>query len=367
MLKAGICAPYTKSENTLAAVQFADWLVRCGFEVSFISSTKISQGLHPYWDTHVSRNTNRNVYKWAYGASHLCWFEPALADWNTAKLVTLENRKRSVQNLFFPGFMRWNSDADYFLAFADKTICLAQDISTWLKSFRKEPSPQDFQLSRRTWANLVSPSKVLAAKYGYIEKDAPRLFVFCLKEWDIDLPQDFLMLFDELLSYNSKVRITIAFDKSIATKHRKTLKAFKLQHGDRFEWKTRLSWFELLGEARKHDWVYVAGTRFTYGSLFSLFAASTVPLICHDIPPIGAHVSDKANGKLIPCGLSKARVPIGEVRLQDIGETLFEAMELPHVSIKALQIAGRKLYEKKQESFERFVHREIVGCENSLI
>jgi hypothetical protein len=361
VFKAGIYAPYTKSEATLAAVQIADWFVRCGVDVSFLSSGKIQTGVHPHWDYRVLSPSNNNTYKWAYKSSHFCWFEPNLSAWHMSRLVSFEGKKHSVSHFFFPGFCRWKSDGDYFLNFTDKTICLSQDAFIWLKDFKDFPK----SFSKKTWANLVSPSKILAAKYGHAQKDTTRLLVFCTKEWEIDLPPDFLMLLDELLSFNGKAHITIVFEKSIATRHRKVLQSFKKRHGERFEWKTRLMLFDLVSEARKHDWVYVASTRYTYGSLLSLFASSSIPLICHDIPPVGAHITDKFNGRLIPCEILKASVPIAEVLLQDIGDILFEAADLPHVSLKSLQLSGRKLYQKKQDSFQNFVQEELVGCETS--
>ena len=53
MLKVGIFAPYVRNETTLAAVQIADWLVRCGIEVEFLADGKVSKGIHPIWDCKV--------------------------------------------------------------------------------------------------------------------------------------------------------------------------------------------------------------------------------------------------------------------------------------------------------------------------
>jgi hypothetical protein len=361
MLKAGIYAPYTKSETTLAAVQFADWLVRCGIDVSMLSTTRIQKGVHPYWDTHVKRNTRKNIYKWAYNSTHLCWFAADLQAWEMSKVVTINSPKHYVSHFFLPGFSRWSKDADYFLSFADRVICLSQDIFSWLREFKGV----EIDLSDRTWANLVSPSQVKIPRYGYLLNDQPRIMVFCPKEWEIDLPLDFLSIFDDLMCFNRGVTVTMVFDKSVPNRVRRLLKKTKKQYADRFSWKTQLNFYDLVAEARRHDWVYVAGTRYSYGSFFSLFASSTLPLIGHDIPPVGAHVGDKLNGRLVPCELSKSIVPIAEVNLNDISDVLYDVIDLPQVSIKGLQIAGNKLYANKQKSFQRFIYREFTGCDDS--
>jgi len=356
VLKASIYTPYNRCETALAAVQFADWLVRCGIEVSLLSSTPVGRGVHNHWDNQVRLNTKKNLYKWAFGATHICWFEPDVKAWDTSKLVFFENRKQTVKHLFFPGFSRLNANADYFLSFSDKTICLAQDIASWLNAFRS----QTIQLNPRTWANLVSPGQLLLPKCGYIEKDKTRLMVFCLKEWEIDLPKHFFMLLEEALAFYKELEITVVFNKTIPVSCRKLLNAFSKLHGNRFLWKTRVAFYDLVGEARKHDLVYVTGTRYSYGSIFSLFASSSVPLICHDVPPVGAHVSDGLNGCLIPCELSKARVPIAEIKLKDIGEVLFDAVAQPQVKLKSMQAANTRVYEKKQQAFQRFIQKEFI-------
>lgn len=358
MLKVGIYTPYVRNEVTLAAVQFADWLVKCGIDVFMISDGKVEKGIHPVWDHQVKRGQKKAVYAWSHGATHLCWFNanPKALKW--ARLVSFDTPKIKTKHFFFPYWSHWPPSCDHFLMMADRVICLNKDLFDWLNRIRK---PDKLLDTNRTWANLVAPDQVLVPKHGHISKEESYLMTVLTKTTTRDLGPQVLDVMDFLLNTHESLNITTVLENSLPRTYRHTINKLGKTYDNRIRYITSPPYYKYVELARKHDWVYLANTRHLNGSQLAALIPSSVPLICHDVPPAQAYVSNSSNGRLIPCKVHYESVPIAAVDMDVVGNVLDEVLNESSIVLKAIQLTGHEQYKQKQESFERFIYKEFVS------
>lgn len=354
MLKVGIFAPYVRSETTLAAVQFADWLLRCGIAVEFVAEDKIHKGIHPVWDKKVKSPTRRHIYKWAAAATHLCWFAPSGSALYYAGLVTKSSAKQRTKQLFFPTWSNWTKEHEFFTLTADRTICLSRDMSVWLDE------RYDKDQTNRTWANLVAPAKIVIPKHGLTNLSQRRLLVVLGKAFDLDLDPGFIDEFSILLALSEIVHITFLLDKSLPKVYRQRLRNLKKYFSERVQIVRDLPYYDYTRLARQHDWVYLTSTRHTYGSLMSALLVSSVPMLCHKLPPAEAQIQDGTTGRLIPCHVYNTKSPIAEVESTTVIEMLNSALHLSEATLKTFQHNLTGYLERKQNSFCQFILKEFV-------
>ena len=354
MLKVGIFAPYVRNEITLAAVQLADWLVRCGIEVLFLTDGQVSRGIHPIWDRKVRRAKGAAVYTWAYNATHLCWFSPNPVAMAAAKLVASDSPKRQTRHLFFPHWSNWKAEHEAMLLSSARTICLSHDTADWLdKRYPNVPI-------NKTWANLTAPATLLFPRVGRLSLTSSHLLVILTKSIELDIGIQLLQTFDALLDSHPGLHVTFLLEHSLPRSYRKEFRRLQQLYPGRVVTATSPAYYDYIQLARQHDWVYLASTRHTYGSLLALLASSSVPLICHDAPPARAHVTHNYNGKLIPCDLRESPAPVADVSMEDIGVTLDNLLIGPEVSLRSMQVNAAALFAQKQKSFEQFLYKEFV-------
>lgn len=358
MLKVGIFTPYVRNEITLAATQFADWLVRCGIEVVMLSSGKIENGIHPVWDRKVRRARKSAVYSWAHGATHLCWFEAGVEVLEWTRLVTSADSKSCTKHFYFPHWSRWTEACSYFADHVDRVICLNRDIYYWLYKLHIMDA---FKLKATgTYASLMTPNRVLLPKQGKISADRTSLLTVLTKSTVADMGIDVLGLLDVLLVTRHELAITVLIEASLPRVWRSELVRMRKEYGERFQVVKDLPYYCYSDLARQHDWVYVANTRHLFGSLLSTLNASSVPLICHDLPPVGAYVGDKHSGRLIPCGLQDSAIPVADVDLKVVLQYLDDILGESELQLTALQIMGVDHLRQRQVRFEQFVYKEFV-------
>lgn len=354
MLKVGIFAPYVRNETTLAAVQIADWLIRCGIEVEFLADGKVSKGIHPVWDNKVKRANEDSIHHWAFQATHLCWFSPNLWALQEAKLVSSFSPKYQTLHYYFPYWGLWNEDNSIFLKMADRVICLSHDLSNWLDKHQGKVLPN------RTWANLVVSDKLLSPKCGWVQPGLQKFLIVISKSVKLDLGPELLDIFYSLLDNYSGTRFTFLLEHSMPRRYRTDIKQLQQAYPDRVACVTSPPYYDYSNLARQHDWVYMASTRYTYGSVMAALVSSSSALVCHDIPPVGAHLVNDSNGKLIVCGLDEQPAPIAEVSLDDVEIALSELAEVPTEILESMQLVAAEYIRKKQKAFEWFICNEFV-------
>lgn len=359
MFKIGIFTPYVRNEITLAAVQLADWLYKCGMAVSIVSSGRIEKGVHQFWDKRVKKASEHAVYKWAYNATHLLWFSADVKALQQSHLVTFNNKKQKTKNIFFPNWTNWTEQDDAFLAQCDKTICLNRDMYLWLKKLR---ASEKMFMSERSHCCIVSAESVLIPKLAKAA-DSVRLLVFLSKHLELDIEPTFFAIFRNLLLSHANLEITFLSEKSLSSRYKLKLKQLIKAFETRVRFVYSVPYYEYSQLAKKSDWIYVANTRHSFGSIFNLFAASTSPIICQAIPPATAFIGNRVNGLLVPCSVMEKPYPVADIDLTQVETVLDNALRNSAKALSALQLSGVSLLKQKQQAFERFIYRTLVEIE----
>lgn len=357
MYKVGIFAPYVRNEVALAATQFADWLVRLGMDVSYLACGRVESGIHSYWDNHVTRHSgSRSTCRWAYGASHLCWFVPDERVYHQSKLVDLSGRKQYTRHFYLPSWDNWTKQSTLFLSHCDKVICLSRDMSQWLD----EHESSDWIQGARTWFTLASPKLPIRFRRGRVEPGAVHLLAVLPKTTQRDVGDIILDVFDFLLATHANLELRILPESSLPRSWRRKCSRIGSVHGERFSLLRPTDYVHFGGHILESDWVYVCNTRHSYGSLLSELAAYGIPLIAHDIPPVGGFIQDGMNGRLITCGLT-GKYPIADVNADDIGEVLDSVLAEDSLYLTSLQLQSRKKLHRNQRACGEKIMQEFCA------
>lgn len=358
MLKVGLFAPYCRSEATLAATQFADWLVRVGIDVSYLVEGGVERGIHATWDESVTRHRSpASTYRWAYGATHLCWFSPNGKVFRESKVVASASQRQYTRQLYFPTWNNWDLKSTEFLEMVDRIVCLSRDMHLWLK----EREPVNFLQGERTWGNLISPDIALKPRHGFRHEGEVRLLAVIPRTVPEDMGPSILDVFDFLLATHEELRLTLLLESSWPRSYRRRVVRLNRCYDDRVKVLTSLPYYSWGRHICDQDWVYICNTRHCYGSLLSAIGMNCVPVVAHDVPPIGGHIQDKINGRLIPCELGNEGYPVAKVRPEAIAETLDSVLRDDSLNLKSLQIQSRVVIDRRQSSFESMILKEFVG------
>ena len=357
VLKVGIFTPYLRNEKTLAALQLADWLKKCGMTVSVLSATSVQQGIHSFWDKKVKKANEASVYKWAYNCNILIWFFPDYKRLQQSHLVSFSNEKRKTKNFFVPCWDEWEVNHDAFLAQADKILCLNRDIYLWLKTFRPA---NKLLAATRVYGTLTSPDVVLTPKPSISKKDSRKILVYLPKNIELDISPEFFDVLHEIVDKNRNVCFDFLAERSLNSTYNRRIKKLLTIFPANFSFQFSLPYSKYCQLAKEADWIYVTNTRFKFGSVFNLFAASTTPFICHAIPPVSSYVNNKINGIWVDCRYLSNPYPVADLDLVKVKETLNRAIDLSVDSVLKLQITNFSLLQQRQKAFERFLYSEIV-------
>jgi hypothetical protein len=216
-------------------------------------------------------------------------------------------------------------------------------------------------MTNRTWVNLVSPTSLLFPRVGRLDVTATRLLVVVTKSMELDLGNDMFDMFDNLLAIYTGLNITFLLEHSLPKNYRKRLKDVTQTYSERVAVTTSPAYYDYVHLARQHDWIYLASTRHSYGSILSTLVSSSVPLICHDAPPVRDHVTHNFSGKLITCQLMYSPMPVAEVELEEVSHNLDRLFISPDTVLQAIQANAAISFRNKQKAFEQFIFKEFMA------
>jgi len=160
---------------------------------------------------------------------------------------------------------------------------------------------------------------------------------------------------------NTGLNITFLLEHSLPKHYRKRLRAVEQSYANRVAVITSPAYYEYVQLARQHDWIYLTSTRHSYGSILSTLVSSSVPLICHDAPPVRDHITHNFSGKLINCQLMYSPMPVAEVELEDVNHSLDRLLIGPDTLLQAIQSNGAVSFRNKQKAFEQFILKEFMA------
>ncbi len=353
MLTVGIYVNYVRGEAALAATMLADWLLRLGVKVRFLSDGVVSRNIHPYWDRQVVRALKpEQVYNWAYGCTHLCWFEPSHFAFAEAQLVTTSSRRRRTRHLFFPRWGSWQTQHEDFLQAVDRTIVFSRQMADWLDH------RYGLNTTQRTWGVLTSPVEVLQGRYGRLRQDQTSLLVVLPQQLERDLGRNFLPLFNELLQQYSGLHLQFLMERSLSKTYRKQLKTL-LQH-PRTQLHLKPDYTKYSQLSRNCDWTYLVSTRHPYGSTLAALLPGTTPVITANVSPASEHIMATKTGVLLPCKTLYQPLPVAELQQQDVRDTLDMVLAKSETWLQQLQAASVIVLRQRQQKFAEFLQQEFM-------
>ena len=374
VFKVGIFVPYARNETTLAATQFADWLVRSGIQVVMLSPSKPGKGVHTHWDSRViyrkpSHNENKTkLFEWAFNCTHICWFEPDEWAFRMSKIVCADSRHKFTKHYFFPSRCTAKEDSKKikeFLDLVDEVICLNRSMLHWLNSFH----PSHSLSAPRSMINICSPSTPVQSRYGPKTSGKVKLLVVVTKSAIYDVGIGLLDVFDYLLLSHENLEITVLLQTSWPSYFRQKLSAIAKLHGERLSVVTSPDYYDYPKYTFENDWVYLCSTRHDYGSLISVLAGTGTPLICHTLPPVldilGGLLTNGQACKLIDTGVFDTNTcPIADVDVDDVGNRLDEIVGSPSVILQQSQIESFMQQRKSARLFDRFIDTNFISTES---
>ncbi len=355
MLKVGVYAPYARTETTIAATQFADWLVRMGVDVQFLACGKVGKNVHPFWDKKANAISFNSICSWAIESTHLCWFLPDEHAFFNAQLVCPRNKKRRTKHFFLPGANHWNASSLFFAKRMDATILLNDELSKWATGkVTKLSSRLKFASS-----NLVSPSIPFSTKAGFHEKGFVSVAVVLSKTMHADKGPSMLNAIERALTERPNLKITLVLEHSFSRQFRQAFKRLVATHIDRVQIVDRPNYNELAAICWQHDWVFIGATRFNYGSLLTAAAASNSPVACLDLMPAKSLLDVQQGAELIPCKKATKRKPVADFNEDEIVAFFLRVSDIAPSAMKSFQKHAAINLETKQLKFEQFLHSQF--------
>lgn len=359
MLKVGIYVPYVRNELTLSAVQLADWLLMCGFDVSIMSPVAIQAGVSSYWDKRVLRASVKSLRKLARDSTHLCWFWPDFKALRRAKLATPSSQVRKTQHFFVP---TWSGPVDDFSRFAaevDRVIWVNNDLYLLAKHVH---TPGEAILLKSRLCSLISPHQPLSERVGFIDQNHLSLLAIFgrNRHWD-DLSLS-LQVIGRLLKNRSNLQVSMLFDNKPCRRARSQVSAMLSQHGESLSCEYSQHYQAYREAAERHDLTYLSASDYSTGSVAAMLMPSTV-LVCQDIPPVSSYVSDKVSGGLLECAIVENPTPKAILNFEATFTGLSELCDSTEAAYCRLQQGSKKLRGKRFNDLRQFIETEFYNLD----
>ena len=316
MYTLGICAPYRRSETTLAATRLADLGRELGMDVRYLSVGPSQKMVDYIWDQRFRRAETQNVYKWMHGCTHIVWFHHDEALYEKSQLVS-----PGARHWFVPSWHRHSLDV---LGSLDNysVVCPSRRAKSEIAEYMS-----DSLRAITTWC--LWDSGLEAVRREGLCKDGEVAIYVPMSSRVIDECGHFVLLaVSDVLDLFPESRFTLEFGKSWSRRTRKHIKGLLEKHYPRLECRRSASLLDQCRSMHSHDWTWIPDTRADIGITAQRSLSCGTPVIVYDISPYQEFISNESTGLLIQCELFSNSVgaPVAGPSLVPIVNTLSKAI-----------------------------------------
>lgn len=283
----GIYTPYQRCETTAAALCLADLAISLSLSVRLLSSTPVTRGLHPFWDSQVRVARGEQIYRWAKGCQRLVWFELAEDRLDQARLVT------DAPSCYVPSWHRLiRGDLERMLVF-EGICCPSRAFYRFLV-----PQLEKEDRHRISWCHWFD-GPVQPFREGACDPGCCRLFVPMDSHTIDTVGIYYLEIFADLLNLCQSAKIQLESAKSWSKRGGAMLKHLADCFPGRFAWQKAGPWPAQASLMAAHDWTLVPALRSDFGLTASRSLATGTPVIAHGVEPFSEIIDNEGCGLLI--------------------------------------------------------------------
>ena len=305
MTRVCIYVDYCRNDTTLAALQVADWLLKIGVDVVFVTPNRVTRGIHPYWDNKVyTVNNGTTIPKKLANVDYVFWFTLDFLVYTTVLPLVLEYTKtKEPKNIIFPCWQKESCALDTMFSIADRIVFLSEDNFYWSELKRYKEVKSKF-----VCLPLVSANKLLVPKRVKV-KDKLQLLV-TLNKWMFE-DDPFLLEHIVRLAGLDNCEVTVLITTSVNRELRKTMQQLQQDYG--IKTRTLNYYSQLSYVVSEYDLAFVTDTRYSCGAKLSAMYPSGTPMAAYRIPPVTSYISNLSTGYLLNCALDTTNNPVGKV------------------------------------------------------
>lgn len=314
MYTLGICAPYRRSEITLAAIRLAELGRELAMEVKLLAVGSSQKKVDHIWDERVQKVKKRDVYQWMHGCTHLVWFSYSPDLYQKAQLVAPRAR-----HWFIPSWHQTSPEALKDLQ-SYSVVCPSRRA----KSQIAEHMPDG---KRATWC-LWDSGLDAVKREGLCQDGEISIYVPMSSEVIDECGHFVLTAINDLLDLFPEVRFTLDFGKSWSRSARRVIKELTIKQQGKLTCHRSPSLLSQCRRMHEHDWTWIPDTRADIGITAQRSLACGTPVIVYDISPYQEFVANEMTGLLIRCELFKNRLgaPVAGPSLVSIVSTISKAV-----------------------------------------
>ena len=341
MYTLGICAPYRRSEITLAAIRLADLGRELAMDVRFLSVGPSQKNVDYVWDQRFRKVETDDAYRLLHGCTHLVWF---IHDEDLHKKSQLVSPK--ARHWFIPS---WHQLDTHVLRRLDgySVVCPSRVI----KSEIAERLQDDSKLSA-TWC-LWDSGLDAVSREGLCRNDEVAIYVPMSSRVIDECGYFVLAAVRDVLELFPEAKFTLDFGKSWPRRARKYIKTLLKIYIDRLICHHSPSLLSQCFRMHAHDWTWLPDTRADIGIMAQRSLACGTPVITYDVSPYQEFVSDEVTGLVIQCEAFSNRVgaPVAGPNLVSIVRTMTKAITGQSELVSQCQ---KKIWKRESQHMKAF-------------
>lgn len=314
MYTLGICAPYCRSETTLAAIRLAELGRELAMEVKLLALGSLQKQVDHFWDSRVHKLNKKDVYSWMHGCTHLVWFSHDPELYEKAQLVSPNAR-----HWFIPSWHQLSPDSVSDLE-NYSVVCPSRRAKAQIEEHMSE--------GRRTTWCLWDSGMDAVKREGLCKGGEVSIYVPMSGRVIDECGHFVLAAIGDLLDLFPEIRFTLDFGKSWPRSSRRVIKELMLRQAGKLTCYRTPSLLSQCRHMHGHDWTWIPDTRADIGITAQRSLACGTPVIVYDISPYQEFVSNEVTGLLIGCELFENRLgaPVAGPSLVSIVSTISKAV-----------------------------------------